>query len=182
MGADIAFLLILIGLYILSEIYDKFRNYINRNKLEPGKDNRIKRKLSNEDKPPLLEDYETLSYEYLRKNKEGLTPSQKHPKLTDVDTHSFFDTLSPDDQKSLTLALKRLAFNRQDYLDYLDTEEWLSKKLQRFEIDKGCCQSCGKQLAFEISHCHHKDYLTLYEELMDSIETLCRPCHNSKHN
>ena len=81
------------------------------------------------------------------------------------------------DKKSVNLQLKRYAHNYQDYLDYLDTEQWKEKKWLRFVLDRGKCQECGVTLDFKQSHCHHKSYDWLYEEPMEDLETLCRYCH-----
>ena len=101
---------------------------------------------------------------------------QKTPNLWYPDT-IYYSQDESIDTKSIKLQLKRYACNYQYYLDYLKTEQWTSKKLLRFAIDKGICQECGKQLLFKQSHCHHKSYRWLYEEPMEDLETLCRYCH-----
>lgn len=77
---------------------------------------------------------------------------------------------------------KRDSYDRQFYLDYLKSEKWMYKKLERYLIDKGLCQECHEPVEFEKSHCHHKTYANLFNEPMDDLETLHAHCHiNIRH-
>jgi hypothetical protein len=77
---------------------------------------------------------------------------------------------------------KRDSYDRQFYLDYLKSDKWIYKKLERYLIDKGLCQECHEPVEFEKSHCHHKTYANLFNEPMDDLETLHAHCHiNIRH-
>lgn len=98
-------------------------------------------------------------------------PKKKYKVPNNVSSLDIFEP------RSVELQLKRYAHNRQDYLDYLKSEQWMQKKQIRFFLDRGTCQECGEKLEFKQSHCHHKSYSWLYEEPMEDLETLCRYCH-----
>ena len=77
---------------------------------------------------------------------------------------------------------KRDSHDRQFYIDYLNSDKWMRKKLERYLIDEGLCQECNEPVEFEKSHCHHKTYANLFNEPMDDLETLHAHCHiNIRH-
>ena len=77
---------------------------------------------------------------------------------------------------------KRDSYDRQFYLDYLNSDKWMRKKLERYLVDYGRCQECHEPVEFEKSHCHHKTYANLFNEPMDDLETLHAHCHiNIRH-
>lgn len=122
-----------------------------------------------------------LLYVSFRMMKDGKTYGYSEPEEEEPivqrnvpDNRSSIDIFN---DRSVQLQLKRYAYNRQDYLDYLKSEKWMDKKKVRFFLDKGTCQECGITLDFKQSHCHHKSYDWLYEEPMEELETLCRYCH-----
>ena len=115
----------------------------------------------------MMVDGKTYGYE----EPEEEEPKKKYKVPNNVSSLDIFEP------RSVELQLKRYAHNRQDYLDYLKSEQWMQKKLLRFFLDKGKCQECGEKLEFKQSHCHHKSYSWLYEEPMEDLETLCRYCH-----
>lgn len=115
----------------------------------------------------MMADGKTYGYEDLKE--------EEHEEQRKVPNNvSSLDIFEP---RSVELQLKRYAHNRQDYLDYLKSQQWREKKQIRFLLDKGTCQECGTKLEFKESHCHHKTYRWLYEEPMEDLETLCRYCH-----
>lgn len=85
--------------------------------------------------------------------------------------------LEQKDYKNVNRQLKRDIYNYQFYLDYLKSDDWKMKKIQRFLIDNSQCQECNKLLSLKESHCHHKTYDNLFDEPMEDLETLCRYCH-----
>ena len=128
-----------------------------------------------------------LLYVSYRMMKDGKTYGYEEPDEEEPAAHyEVPNNGSSDDifnNRSVNLQLKRYAYNYQDYLDYLKTEQWKEKKWLRFFLDKGKCQECGITLEFKQSHCHHKSYDWLYEEPMEDLETLCRYCHiEIRHN
>lgn len=100
-------------------------------------------------------------------------------KLHDEDEPETNDYI---DVEEIQAQQKRDSYNRQFYIDYLKSEKWMYKKLERYLIDKGLCQECHEHVEFEKSHCHHKTYANLFNEPMDDLETLHAHCHiNIRH-
>lgn len=95
-------------------------------------------------------------------------------KLHDEDKQEINDYI---DAEEIQAQQKRDSYDRQFYIDYLKSEKWMYKKLERYLIDKGLCQECSEYVEFEKSHCHHKTYANLFNEPIDDLETLCRYCH-----
>lgn len=96
----------------------------------------------------------------------------------DKETH-----LTKEDYIELEAQILRSKYNYQNYLDYIQNNpRWQNKRLQRLEIDKYICQSCGKQLTSQTAHIHHVNYNSLFNENMNDIISLCPPCHEKEHN
>jgi hypothetical protein len=68
---------------------------------------------------------------------------------------------------------------KQRYYEYLRSDEWKKKRLERLKIDNFTCQSCGnKSGRLDV---HHTTYDTLYNESIYDIITLCNQCHFKLH-
>lgn len=68
---------------------------------------------------------------------------------------------------------------KQRYYDYLNSDEWKKKRLERLKLDKFTCQNCGnKSGRLDV---HHTTYDTIYNESIHDIITLCNPCHFKLH-
>lgn len=63
---------------------------------------------------------------------------------------------------------------------YMDSDVWKSKRIQVLKRDKFTCQSCGTTSVVLEVH-HMKDYKKLGNEPLESLVTLCRPCHEAWH-
>lgn len=75
--------------------------------------------------------------------------------------------------------LQKRRHYKQRYHEYLSSEEWKKKRLERLKIDKFTCQNCGnKSSRLDV---HHITYETLYNESINDIITLCHPCHFKLH-
>lgn len=69
--------------------------------------------------------------------------------------------------------------NRSEYIEYLRSDKWKEKRLQRLKLDNFTCQICGIQNGkLDV---HHTTYNTFGNESIYDIITLCRPCHNKLH-
>lgn len=64
------------------------------------------------------------------------------------------------------------------YIMYLQSEQWKSKRLLALERDKWICQSCKHSIATEV---HHLTYKNLGNEDLDDLISYCKKCHLSKH-
>ena len=67
------------------------------------------------------------------------------------------------------------------YDDYIHSEYWRSKKVERSKIDNDTCCICHKKINYPVHH--HIDYERLgHENIMTDIVTLCNSCHTRFHN
>lgn len=64
------------------------------------------------------------------------------------------------------------AFN-SSYGTYLASREWALKKAAVRERSGGLCENCGRAA----TQTHHKTYDRLYNERLDDLMDVCRPCH-----
>lgn len=67
---------------------------------------------------------------------------------------------------------------RRNYLTYLQSAEWQSKRAQVIARSGGVCESCGKARGLDV---HHKTYARLTDERLDDLMHVCRPCHEAIH-
>jgi len=68
---------------------------------------------------------------------------------------------------------------KQLYYEYLQSDKWKQKRLERLKLDNFTCQKCGnKSGRLDV---HHTTYDTLYNESIYDIITLCHPCHFKLH-
>lgn len=65
------------------------------------------------------------------------------------------------------------------YGSYLNSPAWANKRREALERDKGRCSQCDSETKLQVHHLH---YETLGEEKLDSLETLCKGCHERQHN
>ena len=70
-----------------------------------------------------------------------------------------------------------------DYTQYLKSDAWQEKRLQRMAIDGGRCQFCGSRgTADNPLETHHFNYRNLFhEDIYKDIVTACRSCHKMIH-
>ena len=67
---------------------------------------------------------------------------------------------------------------RPDYLAYLSSSRWQTRRGEAIERADFVCEDCG---AYERLQVHHSDYRNLgYEEASD-LEVLCPHCHSRRH-
>lgn len=68
----------------------------------------------------------------------------------------------------------------QEYIDYLQSPEWDKKRKQRLHLDGYTCQGCGaKNKPLDV---HHLTYDRFGNEWLDDLESLCRQCHDKRHD
>jgi hypothetical protein len=67
----------------------------------------------------------------------------------------------------------------KEYIDYLQSEAWNQKRLERLQLDGYICQDCGAvDKALDV---HHTSYDNFRNEPMCDLISLCRRCHNYRH-
>jgi len=68
---------------------------------------------------------------------------------------------------------------KQAYHEYLKSDKWKQKRLERLKLDNFTCQNCGnKSGRLDV---HHTTYATVFNESIYDIITLCNPCHFKLH-
>ena len=67
--------------------------------------------------------------------------------------------------------------NKEDYKQYIESPHWASLK-QEFEGLYTHCSGCGTTVDLDI---HHRFYGRLWNEKLEDLVRLCRPCHFSTH-
>lgn len=71
---------------------------------------------------------------------------------------------------------------RMDYDEYINSDEWREKRIQREEFDNHQCALCHKNV-MKYSTCHHMSYERLgHENVAEDIITLCWNCHERFHD
>lgn len=68
--------------------------------------------------------------------------------------------------------------NTYSYSEYIQSETWQKKRLQRIELDNFQCRMCGSAVNLQV---HHISYEHLGHEPMDDLVTLCYCCHKTVH-
>ena len=71
------------------------------------------------------------------------------------------------------------------YENYMKSEEWKQKRLQRMEIDQNCCVMCGRPAEKTRNglQVHHCTYQRLgHENVWTDLATLCGSCHLKIHS
>jgi hypothetical protein len=66
----------------------------------------------------------------------------------------------------------------KEYLAYLKSKEWLAKREQVIQRCGGLCERCGKYL---VDNVHHLTYERIFNEPLEDLQGLCRPCHAFLH-
>jgi hypothetical protein len=65
-----------------------------------------------------------------------------------------------------------------DYLKYLQSTAWKSKRFEAFRFHGRKCNRCQSTKRL---HVHHLIYFRLGNELMSDLEVLCFRCHEAEH-
>lgn len=69
-----------------------------------------------------------------------------------------------------------------EYINYVRSDAWQIKRLERLRIDGGKCCMCGKKVGTGDWETHHLHYKTLgHEDALTDICTLCKRCHELIH-
>lgn len=66
---------------------------------------------------------------------------------------------------------------KSKYREYLNSDEWKSKRLQKLKLNPKC-EVCGDKSNINI---HHKTYDRIFNENIEDLQTLCRLCHKKAH-
>jgi len=66
----------------------------------------------------------------------------------------------------------------KEYIEYLASDRWASKRTKVLERAKYVCEGCGDAKATEV---HHLTYSHLFEEFLFELVALCHACHVRWH-
>ena len=67
-----------------------------------------------------------------------------------------------------------------DYKEYLKSDEWQQKRIDKARQMNYTCEICGKVVVFGF-HIHHKTYKHIFNEPLSDLQFLCEECHEKKH-
>ena len=70
-------------------------------------------------------------------------------------------------------------YTNSRYISYLHSKEWRAKRRQVIKRCNDTCERCGK---FRVAEVHHLTYERVYEELLEDLQGLCKPCHAFEHD
>lgn len=65
-----------------------------------------------------------------------------------------------------------------DYKNYLLSAKWRLKREELFAVRSKICERCKSVNNIQV---HHKTYKNIFNEPLDDLEVLCKPCHMSHH-
>jgi hypothetical protein len=65
-------------------------------------------------------------------------------------------------------------FMNREYVEYLLSDAWKAKRLQRLELSGHKCESCGRTKRLEI---HHLTYARIFKEALEDLIVLCERHH-----
>jgi len=68
---------------------------------------------------------------------------------------------------------------REEYNDYLKSDKWYKIRQVVLERDNFLCQGCLENRATDV---HHKNYNTLFNEVLFDLISVCRTCHLKIHS
>lgn len=64
------------------------------------------------------------------------------------------------------------------YNQYLKSPQWQRIRKQVFERSNGMCEICEAPA----KHCHHMNYLSVFDEELGDLQALCAQCHKDQHS
>jgi len=70
-----------------------------------------------------------------------------------------------------------MGMSKEEYIEYLRSDEWREKRKEFLEEADYECEECGER-ATEV---HHLSYDNIGEEDTDDVEILCHECHKETH-
>lgn len=73
---------------------------------------------------------------------------------------------------------RTMAEGSEKYQAYLCSREWAVKKEAVRDRAHGVCERCN---ALPMDHCHHTTYARKYNEPLEDLQALCKPCHDFTH-
>ena len=69
---------------------------------------------------------------------------------------------------------------KDEYLAYLRSPEWASKRQRKLSV-KSRCEACNKIVDWG-GHLHHITYQRIFNETLNDLMIMCKDCHKEVHN
>jgi len=73
---------------------------------------------------------------------------------------------------------KKSSNRKENYIRYINSREWQSKRTTILKRDGYLCQQCGSNSNLDV---HHITYKRFTNENQNDLITVCRYCHNEIH-
>ena len=68
--------------------------------------------------------------------------------------------------------------NKQEYVEYLQSEEWKERRKELMEQADWTCSKCGAKA----TQLHHISYANIGDEMLDDdVVAVCNDCHKEIH-
>ena len=114
---------------------------------------------------------ETLT-RMLSELEEIITPTQK--------TRSSRRPTTRKPADAITKELKSMLwdFRRENYQEYLKSDDWKAKRNKVMKMAGYKCRRCGERA----TQVHHETYERIYNEKLTDLTALCSECHSKIHN
>ena len=68
-----------------------------------------------------------------------------------------------------------------EYVRYLNSKAWATKRAEVLDRADGMCEECGDELEPGEAEVHHLTYERRYAELAEDLVALCPGCHRRAH-
>lgn len=81
-------------------------------------------------------------------------------------------------QKHVSIQKKKEAGFQKEYIKYLSSEKWRKKRALVLKRANFICEGC---LENEATVVHHRNYKSIYSEMLFDLAAICRVCHAECH-
>lgn len=71
-----------------------------------------------------------------------------------------------------------MSMTKEQYAEYLNSEEWWQRRTRVLERSNGLCEGCRNDEATDV---HHLTYAHAGDEFLFELVALCAPCHERIH-
>ncbi len=71
-----------------------------------------------------------------------------------------------------------MSISKEEYAEYLASQEWWDRRTLVLERSNGLCEGCREAEAVDV---HHLSYAHITQEFLFELVALCAPCHERIH-
>lgn len=114
---------------------------------------------------------------------ERHSPKALFPSTTTADSARWVEIKETDLQQTQAILafltkIGRVVSRRHDYLTYLESDNWHTKRQIALDDADHQCAICTSETDLDV---HHRTYDRLGDENPEDLIVLCRPCHKAFH-